>query len=61
MVRIQMNFKRISLTDIKMNIKNVPKKKTLIAAMEAADVKGRWEKSSWGQEAYWSEEKGLPQ
>ncbi|KZV15799.1 hypothetical protein F511_02015, partial [Dorcoceras hygrometricum] len=27
----------------------VPKKKTLLAAMEAADVKGKWEKSSWGR------------
>lgn len=31
-----MNFKRLSLTDIKIDIKRVPKKKTLIAAMEAA-------------------------
>lgn len=36
MVRSQMNFKRLSLTDIKIDIKRVPKKKTLIAAMEAA-------------------------
>ncbi|KAL0437353.1 UNVERIFIED_CONTAM: 60S ribosomal protein L14-2 [Sesamum radiatum] len=49
MVRSQMNFKRLSLTDIKIDIKRVPKKKTLIAAMEAADVKGKWEKSSWGR------------
>jgi len=31
-----MNFKRLSLTDIKIDIKRIPKKKTLIAAMEAA-------------------------
>lgn len=31
-----MNFKRLSLTDIKIDINRVPKKKTLIAAMEAA-------------------------
>ncbi|KAL8055234.1 hypothetical protein ABFX02_04G043700 [Erythranthe guttata] len=49
MVRGQMNFKRLSLTDIKIDIKRVPNKKTLIAAMEAADVKGKWEKSSWGR------------
>ncbi|XP_073057060.1 large ribosomal subunit protein eL14z-like [Primulina eburnea] len=56
MVRSQMNFKRLSLTDIKIDIKRVPKKKTLIAAMEGrcvvsflADVKGKWEKSSWGR------------
>ena len=36
MVRTQMNFKRLSLTDITIDIKRVPKKKTLIAAMEAA-------------------------
>ncbi|XP_051141715.1 60S ribosomal protein L14-1 [Andrographis paniculata] len=49
MVRGQMNFKRLSLTDIKIDIKRVPKKKALVAAMEAADVKGKWEKSSWGR------------
>ncbi|KZV21498.1 hypothetical protein F511_08263 [Dorcoceras hygrometricum] len=48
-VRSQMNFKRLSLTDIKIDIKRVPKKKTLIAAMEAADVKNKWESSSWGR------------
>ena len=31
-----MNFKRLSLTDIKIDIKRVPKKKELLAAMEAA-------------------------
>lgn len=49
MVRTQMNFKRLSLTDIKIDIKRVPKKKTLIAAMEAGDVKNKWESSSWGK------------
>ncbi|KAI4369703.1 hypothetical protein MLD38_018122 [Melastoma candidum] len=49
MVRTQMNFKRLSLTDIKIDISRVPKKKTLIAAMKEADVLGRWEKSSWGR------------
>ncbi|GFZ13502.1 ATP citrate lyase (ACL) family protein [Actinidia rufa] len=49
MVRTQMNFKRLSLTDITIDIKRVPKKKTLIAAMEAADVKNKWENSSWGR------------
>lgn len=39
MVRGQMNFKRLSLTDIKIDIPRIPKKKTLIAAMEAADTK----------------------
>ena len=36
MERLQMNFKRLSLTDIKIDIKRVPKKKELLAAMEAA-------------------------
>lgn len=41
MVRTQMNFKRLSLTDITIDIKRVPKKKILIAAMEAAG-KYKW-------------------
>ncbi|CAN1766722.1 60S ribosomal protein L14-1 [Linum perenne] len=49
MVRSQINFKRLTLTDIKIDINRVPKKKTLIEAMEKADVKGKWEKSSWGR------------
>jgi hypothetical protein len=36
MVRSQMNFKRLSLTDIKIEINRVPKKKALIEAMEKA-------------------------
>ena len=36
MVRSQMNFKRLSLTDIKIDIKRVPRKKELIEAMKAA-------------------------
>lgn len=36
MVRGQMNFKRLSLTDIKIDIPRIPKKKSLIAAMQAA-------------------------
>lgn len=49
MIRCQMNLKRLSLTDIKIDITKVPKKKTLIEAMEAADVKNKWENSSWGR------------
>ncbi|OAO96893.1 hypothetical protein AXX17_AT4G31240 [Arabidopsis thaliana] len=53
MERIQMNFKRLSLTDIVIDINRVPKKKALIEAMEKAgdlaDVKNKWEKSSWGR------------
>ncbi|KAI3845893.1 hypothetical protein MKW98_030374 [Papaver atlanticum] len=49
MERSQMNFKRLSLTDIKIDICRIPKKKALIDAMEAADVKKKWESSSWGR------------
>ncbi|ERN18809.1 hypothetical protein AMTRI_Chr07g75330 [Amborella trichopoda] len=49
MIRTQMNFKRLSLTDIKIDIPRVPKKKSLIAAIEAADVYKKWENSSWGR------------
>ncbi|KAG0484520.1 hypothetical protein HPP92_008425 [Vanilla planifolia] len=49
MIREQINFKRLSLTDIKIDIPRIPKKSVLISAMEAADVKNRWEKSSWGR------------
>ncbi|KAG5554288.1 hypothetical protein RHGRI_011973 [Rhododendron griersonianum] len=41
--------RRLSLTDITIDIKRAPKKKTLIAAMEAGDVKNKWENSSWGR------------
>ncbi|AQK52914.1 60S ribosomal protein L14-1 [Zea mays] len=49
MVKCQINFKRLSLTDIKIDIKSVPKKTTRIKAMEEADVKTKWENSSWGK------------
>ncbi|KAG6642715.1 hypothetical protein CIPAW_03G208700 [Carya illinoinensis] len=49
MERSQMNFKRLSLTDLKIDIKRVPKKKELLDAMEKADVKKKWENSSWGR------------
>ncbi|KAF6145611.1 hypothetical protein GIB67_037644 [Kingdonia uniflora] len=49
MVRCQMNFKRLTLTDFKIDIGRIPKKKTLIEALDAADVKNKWEKSSWGR------------
>ncbi|MCL7044185.1 hypothetical protein MKW94_029384 [Papaver nudicaule] len=49
MERSQMNFKRLSLSDIKIDISRIPKKKVLIDAMEAADVKKKWESSSWGR------------
>ncbi|MCL7030565.1 hypothetical protein MKW94_025211 [Papaver nudicaule] len=49
MEKSQMNFKRLSLTDIKIDIGRIPKNKVLIDAMEAADVKKNWESSSWGR------------
>ncbi|GAY44586.1 hypothetical protein CUMW_083040 [Citrus unshiu] len=47
MVRSQMNFKTFSLMDINIYINRVPRKKSLIEAMEKADVKNKWENSSW--------------
>ena len=35
--------------DIKIDINRVPRKKSLIEAMEKADVKNKWENSSWGK------------
>ncbi|KAL0928834.1 hypothetical protein M5K25_000757 [Dendrobium thyrsiflorum] len=49
MVQGQMNFKRLSITDIKIDIPSIPKKSKLTVAMDAADVKNKWEKSSWGR------------
>ncbi|KAM0071632.1 putative ribosomal protein L14 [Helianthus debilis subsp. tardiflorus] len=53
MVRGQMNFKRLTLINIKIDIKRVPNKKTLIAAMEAAGIiiseMSKWENNSWGR------------
>lgn len=36
MERSPINFKRLSLTDLKIDIKRVPKKKDLVKALEAA-------------------------
>ncbi|MCL7045029.1 hypothetical protein MKW94_008046 [Papaver nudicaule] len=54
MERSQMNFKRLSLTDIKIDIGIIPKKKVLIDAMEAAGkllalFLKKWESRSWGR------------
>ncbi|KAG4202957.1 hypothetical protein ERO13_A05G370532v2 [Gossypium hirsutum] len=49
MVRGQMNFKRLTLTDITIDIPRVPRTNGLIEAMEKADVKNKWESSSWGR------------
>lgn len=48
-VRTQINFKRLSLTDIKIEIPRNPKKKALKDAIDAADVYSKWENSSWGR------------
>ncbi|MED6115539.1 hypothetical protein PIB30_091668, partial [Stylosanthes scabra] len=49
MVSSQVNFKRLSLTGLKVDIKRDRRKNELIKAMEDADVKNKWEKSSWGR------------
>ncbi|KAI5076122.1 hypothetical protein GOP47_0008187 [Adiantum capillus-veneris] len=49
MVRGAMNFKRLSLTDIKIDIPRMPKKKQLTDAINSADVHGKWANSSWGR------------
>ncbi|BBN20178.1 large subunit ribosomal protein L14e [Marchantia polymorpha subsp. ruderalis] len=48
-VRTQINFKRLSLTDIKIDISRNPLKKELKAAIDAADVHNKWDSSSWGR------------
>lgn len=48
--RSQMNFKRLSLTDIKIDIKRVAaKNQEVIEAMKGGDVQKKWENSSWGR------------
>eukprot|EP00250_Pteridium_aquilinum_P033809 c634_g1_i1 orf=131-532(+) len=49
MIRAAMNFKRLSLTDIKIEIPRMPKKKQLAEAINSADVHGKWANSSWGR------------
>ncbi|KAH7295178.1 hypothetical protein KP509_27G036100 [Ceratopteris richardii] len=49
MVRGAMNFKRLSLTDLKVDIPRMPKKNQLAAAIESADVYNKWANSSWGR------------
>ncbi|KAJ7555380.1 hypothetical protein O6H91_05G035700 [Diphasiastrum complanatum] len=48
-VRKQINFKRLSLTDLKVEIPRMPKKKQLQQAIEAADIQSKWDNSSWGR------------
>ncbi|KAH7352323.1 hypothetical protein KP509_19G039800 [Ceratopteris richardii] len=49
MVRGAMNFKRLSLTDLKIDIPRMPKKKQLSEAIESADIYKKWANSSWGR------------
>ncbi|TYH60453.1 hypothetical protein ES332_D08G293500v1, partial [Gossypium tomentosum] len=48
MVRGQMNFKRLTLTDITIDIPRVPKNKWVDRSY-GEDVKNKWESSSWGR------------
>ncbi|CAI5479095.1 unnamed protein product [Closterium sp. Yama58-4] len=49
MERQQINFKRLSLTDITIDIPKAASKKELRAAIEAGEVQSKWEASSWGR------------
>lgn len=48
-VRTQINFKRVSVTDIVVPVKRLPGKTALKAAWDEADVEGTWAASSWGK------------
>jgi large subunit ribosomal protein L14e len=47
--RTIINFKRLLLTDITVEITKIPNKKTLAAALADADVQGKFAASSWGK------------
>lgn len=50
MVRTQINFKRLSLTDITIpELPRTPSKKVLKKAYDDADVEGKWSNSAWGK------------
>ncbi|CAI5510109.1 unnamed protein product [Closterium sp. Naga37s-1] len=49
MERQQINYKRLSLTDITIDIPKAASKKELRAAIEAGEVQSKWEASSWGR------------
>eukprot|EP00775_Hariotina_reticulata_P012181 gene12181-12318_t len=44
-----MNFKRLALTDIKVEIPRLASKKVLTEAFNAADVAGKFSSSAWGK------------
>lgn len=49
MLRQQINFKRLALTDFKVDIPRLAKKKALKAALEESQVFTKFAASSWGQ------------
>jgi large subunit ribosomal protein L14e len=49
MLRKQYNFKRLSLTDLKIDIPRLAKKKVLKAALDESKAFENFAKSSWGQ------------
>jgi large subunit ribosomal protein L14e len=48
-VRTVVNFKRLTLTDIKIDVRRLAKKKELKEAIEAGEVHKKWAASSWGR------------
>ncbi|GAQ89101.1 60S ribosomal protein L14 [Klebsormidium nitens] len=49
MVRTVINFKRLTLTDITIEIRRLARKKELKEAIEAGEVHKKWAASSWGR------------
>merc|ERR1712094_93635 len=47
--RQMIGYKRLSLTDIKVDIGRGAKAKSVSAAWTAADVEGKWASSAWGK------------
>ncbi len=47
--RRSINFKRLSITDLKVDIPRLAKKAVLKKALEEADIEGKFAASSWGQ------------
>ena len=47
--RTIINFKRLLLTDITIEIAKIPNKKTLAEALATADVQAKFAASSWGK------------
>ncbi|MEW5300079.1 MAG: hypothetical protein WDW38_002915 [Sanguina aurantia] len=48
-VRRMENFKRLSLTDLKVEIARLPRKKVLTAQVAEADIFAKFAASAWGQ------------